>query len=397
MYKLIHDITINDNIKLNKILSVKIEKTLSSYTNLCQITVPKYIRNDNKPIFTDFESLFFKKGDKFSIKLGYLYQTNKYLNDEQFFGFLSNIEILEHTVILHLEDYSYYLKLAVFNYVDANTTLKSLGSKIINDANKLLPNGVKKMTVKIGKDFPISDFKANNATALQILDLLKSNYILDSYFVGSELNLGINFDELNSISDNEIKSFSTFKTSVIKTVTNSIFYKILNMANLKFKNIDDIKLNVTLKNIIDGKVTETYYDNNGKVSTTPTKEGNHLEFIMYGSKSISEKNDFIKNQLSRIKYNGFMKGSSFTTYGLPFIEVKDVIAFDGIGFIRNFNETVEGQIESIYAKASYLVDGVSINYEHSGFRQEVILSNKVATKYTQKSLVQLLGKKTINI
>jgi hypothetical protein len=395
MYIPIHTITVNGSIQINKVLEVHIQKTLSSFTNNCSITLPKYLRYNNKPVFTDFESNLFKKGDVFSVKLGYQYQTNIWNTDEQFYGFLANIEILENTVILHLEDYAYWLKLAVFNYVDASTTLTTLGNKLKAGVNALIPSGVQPINIQIGKDFPITDFKASYATGTQILDLLKGNYLLDSYFIKNTLVLGINFSAISNTDPTKIKSFSTFKSSLIKTVSPNKFYKILNMANLKFKHIDDLKLNITLKTITNGKVQENYFDTNGKISTVQIQEGNHLEFVNFNASSISQMESFVQNQIKRIRYTGFMKGSSFTTYGLPSIEVKDVIAFDGVGFIRNFNQSVGGYLESIYERTSYLVDGVNISFTNQGFRQEVILSNKVATKYSSTSLVDLLKIKTI--
>ncbi len=395
MYALKHNITVNDSFKLNKILDIRITKTLSSFTNNCVISVPKYLRvpspflNSNQPAFTDFGSTFFKKGDRFSIKLGYQYLTNMYLEDEQFYGFLSNIEVLEHTVNLHLEDYSYFLKKVKFNFSDANATLSTIGNLIETEVNKIIPQGVPKIKVINNFNFAIKDFIANNATASQILDLLKGNYVLDSYFVKNELNLGVNFDKIKTnVLPQNVKSFSTYRTDVIKGLpTNKKYYKILNLTNLKYKNSDDIIYGVTLKNIVNGKSTETKFGDD---------TGDHRDFIFFGDQTQKEKEEFVKNQLEKIKYSGFMKGSSFLTYGLPYIDIKDVISFDGIGFIRRFNQTVEGQANSVYDRSSYLVDGVSITYGQSGFHQEIILSNKIAVNYSDQSLVQLLGQRTIN-
>jgi hypothetical protein len=197
VYELIHQIDINST-RINKIVGVSITKNISSFTNTAVITIPKRLKLGNEDLFGDFDSFVFRKGQVVSIQLGYRMGTNDTYS-QIFSGFISNIKMMDSTVDIECEDYMFFLKKTKFNFSAQSISLQSLGQKIINQVNNLLPTGVSKINIQTnGIGLTLSNFKAENTTGVDILDLLKTSYTLESFFIDNQLNIGINYGSIST-------------------------------------------------------------------------------------------------------------------------------------------------------------------------------------------------------
>lgn len=381
VYELIHEIKI-DNIKF-KITDVIIQKSIDTFTSTATVTVPKRLRIGNKDVFSDFDSFIVKKGQTVSIKLGYRVGYQEFFDDIQFTGFVSKIIVLENTVKIECEDYMYFLKKTKFNFSSKKMSIKELAQKIITETNKNIPDGIQKISLEnIAINLDLINVVFENLTGVEILDYLKKNYTLDSFFLENVLNVGVNYSKINADTQKTFK-FSTFPQQLIKQFTKEKYLKIIDMSGLTYQKIEDVKYKIKAK--IFTKNSEFFEVESGD------PEGEERTFIFSGNYTQKEIKELIDNQLLKIKYEGFQKGSFFTTFGKPSINLLDVVTLDGIGFIRFYNNSVDNQKQVFYKKSSYLVSSLEIIFGASGFRQKIGISLKVSDSDSE-SLVDKIGK-----
>jgi hypothetical protein len=265
-------------------------------------------------------------------------------------------------------------------------SLKDLGNKIVEEVNNILPKKLPKITVNANDiDLTLSNVKFEKINGVEILDHLKSNYTLDSFFIGNVLNIGVNYGKIASRSQSSIHTFSTFPAKLIKTVTNKKLLHIIDKSNLKYQKKEDVKLKINVKIF---KTNSEY-----ELVSRGDADGEERTFIMSGNPSASEIDNFISNQLERYKYEGFAYGSKFTTFGKPNINLLDIVSFDGIGFIRYYdNNTLNTSKVNVYKKASYLVNSVETTFNTGGFRQIIGISHKISIDEDNDSVATKLSK-----
>jgi hypothetical protein len=393
-YEITHDITIKD-IKLTKIISVNIVKNVNNYTNTCTIKLPKKVRKENERIFTTIDSFLFKPKDVGTVQLGYRLGTDVLNDENQFEGFVSIIDLNdEKTATIILEDYMYWLKKTKFNFSSKSITLADLGAKIITEVNNIIPDGIDKIeqsTTTI--DLDIKNFKAENATGVDILRQMEK-YTLKSYFIKNVLHIGINYDsdtinkEVGSI--RETHTFSEYPRELVATVTDKRPLFIIDKKGLKFQREEEVIFNIT------AKIFQT--DNTVITKTFGDPDGETREFVFYGDYSDKEVEKLVENQVARLKYTGFKNGSTFSSFGAPYIEVLDICSFDGIGDVTLFDKSIPEEADAkIYEKSSYLIEGVTTTMDQNGFRQILMISNRVKIDSDSDSIVNLLETKLIDI
>lgn len=379
-YELIQDVFIND-VKY-KIVDCSITKNISSFTNTATIKVPKRLTLNNEDIFSDVDSFIIKKGDKVSIKLGYRAGILEYFDNIQFAGFVSDIKMGEYTVDILVEDYMYFLKKTKFNFSVKSISLYELANKLITELNKISPDKLSVDNNGIG--LTITDLKLENCTGVDILNHLKENYTLDSFFIDKKLSIGINYNSIATRSDTTTYTFSMFNRELIKTVSDKSFLFIIDKSSLSYQKIEDVKFKITVKIFVsnDKVITKNYGD----------EDGNEVTFIMKGNPSQKEVDDFVANQLLRIKYEGFKKGSTFSTFGKSTVNPLDIVTFDGIGLVRWYSTTSSNTSKiNLYKKSSYLVNAVTTTFNNSGFRQVIEISNRLSLDEGD-SISDMLGK-----
>lgn len=402
VYELIHKIEI-DSIDVSKIVGINMSNNITNYTNTCNITLSKHLRYKNKRIFSTIDSFIFKPEQIVKVQLGYKFGNQEILHT-YFEGFISNINLTgENVAIIECEDYTYWLKQTKFNVAERDISLKALGKSIVDEVNKVIPDGIDKISTNIdGIDLVLNKFKAEEATGVQVLELLQK-YTLQSYFKDNVLVIGVNYSsqEINSeigVSRNNFV-FSEYNRDLLKKFNISPMPNlIIDKKNLKFQRARDVKINITAKIIDrDGKVvTKKYGDEGGETRT----------FYFYGVYNNAEIEALVENQVKRLKYTGFKSGSTFQVFGLSRsidrkinnIRPLDAISFDGIGNVgfSNLSQSNDNR-EDVYEKSTYLVVGVNSTYDINGFRQNVELWNKISVDGDGDSIVSKIEKNLLKI
>lgn len=379
VYTLKHNIKIGQY-TVNKVTSVEITKTLESFTNTAVITMPKRLLYNNQPVFSDFDSLLFKRGDQVSINLTYIHEANIFQTKNQFNGFISEIECTDFEVMIVCEDYMFFAKKTKLNFVAPTISLQDLSTKLVTAINAILPAGLQKVKINTdGISLNLINFKAEQASVVEILQLLKESYILDSYFIDNILYIGINFSSINSRAKSDF-TFTTYPRDIVAKNSKDTFLLLIDTGNLKYKKAEDMKFSITAKVFSSNS---TY-----KEIKSGDSDGEQRTFLFYGDYSSTQIQALVDNQIQRLKYDGFQRGSSFTTFGLPTIEILTLVSFDGIGLIRYYDNQIYKQtkLKRVYEKSTYLVDSVKITYNSGGFRQEVGISNRVNVQSDSNSI-----------
>lgn len=192
--------------------SIEIESSYENLTDTCKIVIPRKLTFEGLYLFSG-DNPIFKRGDKITVKLGY--EPNL---TEVFSGYISKVGSSIPTV-LECEDEMFKLKQYTVNYpsggnAQSKCTLNSLLDSILN--------GLEYETVD---NIDLGSFRANKATPAQILDKLKSEYGLFSYFRNGILHVGF-------ANDASVTSEAEFKMEEV----------IINSDTLEWQNADEIKI-----------------------------------------------------------------------------------------------------------------------------------------------------------
>jgi hypothetical protein len=154
------------------------------------------------------------------------------------------------------------------------------------------------------------------------------------------------------------------------------YHKIIERDDFVMQNAKDVRLKIIAKVHNRENKTTTIVADNSDV------DGNIVSYNFYepsSSVDVTKYKKLLDTELSKLKYDGFKQGSSFTTFGFPIIRPGDIISLDGIGSIRA-NHLPEQDIKdsTIFArKGSYLVETVETTFDKDGWRQRVSISVKI--------------------
>jgi len=177
----------NRNVSFNFVHSIEIESSYENLTDTCKITIPRKLSFEGKNLFEGSDPIF-KRGDSIEVSIGYVPNLTSV-----FTGYIKNVGTNVPTV-LECEDEMYLLKQWTVNYpkkIDLITKSKK-GKLLIHP--KEVP-----FTVKLKEllDYCLSDHDIEfdvidnidlgqrrfvNLTPAAMLDVLKSEYGLYSYF-----------------------------------------------------------------------------------------------------------------------------------------------------------------------------------------------------------------------
>lgn len=263
---------------------IEIESTYENLTDTCKITIPRKLTFEGIPLFSG-DNPIFKRGDNIEVKIGYVPNL-----ETVFTGYIKSCSSNVPT-ILECEDAMFKLKQYTVNYPTGgtgtnNTKLKDLLTSIIR-----------------GFDFEVIDnidlglFKASKATPAQILDKLKSEYGLFSYFRNGKLHVGF-------ANDASVTSEASFKME--ETIINS--------DTLEWQNEDEVKLKcVAISMNTDNTKTEVEFGDADGNQITIHKYNMDAKSLEFAAK------EWIKNN----KYTGF-KGE-VETFGEPIMNHGDRI------------------------------------------------------------------------
>ena len=269
----------NRVISFDFVNKIEINSSYEDLTDTCNITIPRSIQFEGKNLFVGNDAIF-KRGDRIEVKLGYEPNLETVFN-----GFIRNIGSGLPTV-LECEDEMYRLKQYKITYPkgeNSDKTIKGLLDTILKVPFKLLDN------------LPLNDITFTNVTPAIVLDKLKSEYGLFSYFRDGFLIVGF----ANNASDTLEAEFKMEEV-------------IIDGDSLEWQNEDDIEIGVTAINIdSENKKTEVKAGSlNGEQKT-----------YHYTGMSKEDLKNVAEKTVKEFKYTGF-KGE-VETFGEPIMRHGD--------------------------------------------------------------------------
>ena len=208
--------------------SIEIDSSYENLTDTCKIVIPRKLVFEGLDLFTG-DNPIFKRGDKIEVSLGYVPNITKV-----FIGYIKTVGSNVPTV-LECEDGMYQLKQYTVNY-PSKKALDDVISKLkVHPATIplkvkldelldfcLTPKGIE---YEIVDNIDLGSFRAINATPAMILDKLKSEYGLYSYFKGDVLKVGF-------ANDASVTSEASFKMEEI----------IINSDTLEWQRDEDVRI-----------------------------------------------------------------------------------------------------------------------------------------------------------
>lgn len=298
------------------------------------------------------------KGDIIQISDGYRYKNefgnNNIVGNTVYTGYISRT-FSEVPIRIELEDNFYLLKRTPLDVNNWKGNLIDLCKHIINLVNKNFNqnssyniNGVNpypelsvsEVTDSLTANFSLGYLDIGEATCAQVLSKIRTNYGLESFFIGNELRFGF-----------PIYNESTANNQYVFEFRNNI----LDDADLEYMNKDDIQLSAVVNcKVISKTGSKTSYGSDrtkieklsilvywdvqsqsfkyltrSKSEKFPDNETGERRTFIYPvdpNSSIpteSELFDFGSKQLEKYFYSGFR--GSFLTFGFPFINWGDNI------------------------------------------------------------------------
>lgn len=313
MKRLNSEITIGAN-TFDFVTDIEIKSTWKEFTDVATITIPKRITKKGQAI-TNGDNAIFKRGDKVEIKLGY------YPNLVTVFtGYVNTVEIAT-PIKIEVHDAMFLLKQKSHTKSWKMVSLTELLSAVVSGVP------VNSVSANLGS------FRITNVTAVQILDELKSTYLLDCFVQNGTLYVGRQYIA-------EIQK--THEIIVERDVIDD---------NMVWTNEADtkIKLKAISMKPDNTKIEIEVGDTDGE-----TRTAHYYNLSESDLKAIAEK------ELPKFKFTGFRGG--FTTFGEPLIQHGDVIYYKSLKLPER--------------NGKYFVDTVETSFGQSGFRQKIELGRK---------------------
>jgi hypothetical protein len=298
---------------------VEINSSWENLTDTCKLTIPRKL-SWNKNIVEG--NSIFKKGDSVTVKLGYNGELHTI-----FEGFISGIKPSTPLEIL-CEDKMWKLKqITIPKFSKGKTTLKNLLSAII-------PEGIEYNT---DVDIELGSFRISNASVAKVLEKLKKDYNIYSYFKNNKLFCGLAFYP----SIQKKKKF--------------VFQEVVIDSDLEYLKEEDIKIKVkAISMTSDNRKIEAEVG-----STDLDADIRTLHF--YDIKDKENLEETARRYLDKFKYEGFR--GTFETFGWPVARHGDIAAV----------------VDKKYPEKNgdYLIKSVTTTFGVSGYRQSITLDAKV--------------------
>jgi hypothetical protein len=362
------------------------ENTWRNLTTQGKVTLPKnvYIRDATGNLISlagvnvsiggfDTETPLLMRGDQIIIDYGYFFQNqgkeiyvgtfNKTTGTHLFSGWISKVTSKKPIEFL-IEDNMWQLKQiqAPVRTFLATDTLESIIGVLLQDTG---------FTVNALTATTIGAFRTGNETVAQVLERIRKQFGLESYFRGMELRCG---------STIYIES---------EAVTNTfIFQHTIISDELEYSRKDDLVLSIDASNKIEEETGETTKDGNPKTKCTrlevlvtlqngsnepifnvkqkgidfPANNGGERRTMTYpNAKTIQDLITAATAELTKYYYTGFR--GKFTTFGIPYVKHGDnAVLIDDILPERN---------------GTYKVKGVEYTGGVNGLRQVIELDYKL--------------------
>lgn len=258
-------------ITFKSVNSFRTDKSWQHLTDTCEFIIAKTLYFEEKGRV--FELV--KSGDPFYLEAGY---NGEYFRE--FTGFVS--EILDDLpVVFKCEDNMYKLKRVPVNKTFSGITLKTLLTSIVPKEFKI-----------DCADVVLGDFVFKHYTVAQVLQELKDNYGLYSYFIDDTLVSG------KIYTDNPQQQTVKYQ-----------FNKNIIANDLKYRRADDYPVKVTIRSHLQ----------NGKRKkvTVGDPEGVEAKLVVCNVADETALKKLAEKELARLKYDGYR--GTLTGFGIPYV------------------------------------------------------------------------------
>jgi hypothetical protein len=384
--------TRNSLFELDFVNEYEIESTWENHTDCAKVSLPKNVQLKTEDFLfkqsgtynvilggsqsnTDKEGNaityppLIMKGDAVTISDGYWYKNRQRIDIQtgstQFSGYVSKVHS-DVPIKIDCEDNFYLLKRTPVNKTTYEGNLLGLCQFMLDQVNSLfgnnndkIVNGINPYPIltlfsnpdSITANFSLGHLDIGNVTCAQLLDRLRTQYHLESFFIGNVLHFGFPIYDESTANNKNVFEFQ-----------NNIF----DDCQLEYKNKSDVILSAivtshtikaTGRKTRDGELstkkerksvliywdipTETFkYLEKKKGENFPANDGGERHEFVYpidpadGEPSTATLVDFGTKQLEKYYYTGFR--GSFKTIGFPFVKWGDnVVILDPVMADRN--------------------------------------------------------------
>lgn len=348
----------------NFVHSLEIVSSWANLTDTAKIVFPKkiyFVDGNGKKFSWDGRSKnliegtnpLLLRGDKITISLGYLYYNKSGAEttqlNEEFTGYITKV-INKQPITIECEDNMFLLKkLQAPNkvYPQSSYDLQKIIKELVASTSFKVVSGATASILSTS----IGNFRTQNETVAQVIERIRKDYHIETYFRGSELRCsGIVYYP----TDRRTRTF-TFQSSIIND-------------QLEYRRKDDVPIGITAYSINEDEQTtfNSYGFKNKKQkrlqTTVGATDGEMRTLYFLNVTTEADLKTKATERLNRLYYEGFY--GSFTAFGLPTVRHGDaVVLVDPVLPERN---------------GTYLVKQVTKTMSaDSGFKQEIMVDIRI--------------------
>lgn len=315
------------NITFNFVHSIEIESSYENLTDTCKITIPRKLTFEGADLFVGDDPIF-KRGDKIEVSIGYVPNITKV-----FSGYIKTVGSNVPTV-LECEDGMYLLKQWTVNYPSkVGLQTRSAKGKLLKHP-KTIPFSVKldelldycltdhDIEYEIVDNIDLGSFRVINASPSMVLDKLKSEYGLYSYFRDGVLHVGF-------ANDASVTSEAELKMEEV----------VINSDTLEWSRAEDVRIKC---------VAISIFPDNTKSNPIEfgDADGNQITIHKYNMDAASL--EFAaKEWIVENKYTGY-KGD-IETFGEPIIKHGDRVKLTSVKLPERDGTFLVKKVKRIYS------------------------------------------------
>lgn len=288
MFKVGNHITIG-KFSFDAVVDVEINESIETLTDTCNITINKKFEWNGKNIALGDDRIL-KRKDKVIVKSGWDGDFKTV-----FIGYLKNIKA-GVPVVIECEDSMMLLKKKTITKSYENVTLKTL-------LEGILPAGIKFKTPG-DKDIHIGQYRITKASAAQVLENLKTDYGLYSYFRLIDNSTGTDAEAVLYVG---LAYWFDRGEEVVKFSGNMVD------DDLTYKIYDDIEMMVKATSLLP---------NNTKIEIEVGDVDGEVRTVHHYNLSKAQLEVYANAELEKFKYTGY-KGT-ITITAIPFLRKGDV-------------------------------------------------------------------------
>lgn len=309
--------------------SVEIESSWENLTTTCKLVLPRALT------FKDSEDKVvgvagaIKRGDKVTLEFGYDTLTKPHFKQTFYVSKIKNNIPVE----LELEDEMFLLK--------KGTVTANLSNATLNDILKKLglTNSFK------GLDIELGDFRFDRISPAAVLDKLRKDYQIKSYYRDGNFYSGL-----------------AFYPALQKDVTVEMRQDVVE-NNLDYLSKEERLIHVKVTSILKVLTKSKKGTKNKTVKVEVGDfDGEERSLHFYNIKSEATLRQMANQELDKFKYSGY--SGTITTFGYPLIKFGDKLKI----------------VDKLYKDRTgiYLVKSVKTSFGIDGFRQTCEIEGKIA-------------------